>query len=300
MHELLLRLPEALVEAVSEALVDELDALSVSVADADAGTEDEQALFGEPGMPAPKGGWQRSDLTALFASEAEATEAATLLRAQDWAADMQVLALREVAEQDWVRLTQSQFAPVEITPSFWIVPSWHEAPAAARTVIRLDPGLAFGTGTHPTTRMCLRWTARQAPALAAAWQRVLDYGCGSGILAIGAALHGAQGIDAVDIDEAAVTATLANAQANGVTLRAGLPEAAQGLYPLVLANILASPLKLLAPLLAGHVAPGGHLVLAGILDRQADELQAAYAPWLALDVADSEDGWILMTARRPA
>ena len=299
MHELVLRLPEALVEPVSEALVDELDALSVSVADGDAGTAAEQALFGEPGMPAPKEGWLRSDVTALFATETEATEAATLLLAQDWAPDMQVLAIREVAEQDWVRLTQSQFAPVEITPSFWIVPSWHEAPAAASTVIRLDPGLAFGTGTHPTTRMCLRWTARQAGTLAATWQRVLDYGCGSGILAIGAALHGAQGIDAVDIDEAAVVATRANAQANGVALQAGLPDAARGAYPLVLANILATPLKLLAPLLAGHVAPGGHLVLAGILDRQADELKAAYAPWLALDVADSEDGWILMTARRP-
>ncbi len=300
MHELVLRLPESLVEAVAEALVDELDALSVSVADADAGTDAEQALFGEPGMPAPKEGWQRSDLTALFASEAEATEAATLLRAQDWAADMVVLALRAVADQDWVRLTQSQFAPVEITPSFWIVPSWHEAPPEARTVIRLDPGLAFGTGTHPTTRMCLRWTARQAASLAGGWTRVLDYGCGSGILAIGAALHGARGIDAVDIDEAAVQATKANAQANAVTLRAGLPDMATGAYPLVLANILATPLKLLAPLLAGHVAPGGHLVLAGILARQADELKAAYAPWLVLDVTDSEEGWILMTAQRAA
>jgi ribosomal protein L11 methyltransferase len=293
-------LPESLVEAVSEAMVDELDALSVSVADADAGTVDEQALFGEPGMPAPREGWQRSDVTALFETEAQATEAATLLLAQDWAADLTVLALRAVADQDWVRLTQSQFAPVEITPSFWIVPSWHQAPPQAEQIIRLDPGLAFGTGTHPTTRMCLRWTARQAPALAAGWGRVLDYGCGSGILAIGAALHGARGIDAVDIDEAAVTATRANAQANDVTLNAGLPDAAQGAYPLVLANILATPLKLLAPLLAGHVAPGGHLVLAGILDRQADELIAAYAPWLALTVSDAEDGWILMTAQRPA
>ncbi len=300
MHELVLRLPEALVEAVSEALVDELDALSVSVADADAGTDAEQALFGEPGMPAPKEGWQRSDLTALFATEAEATAAAALLRAQDWAAELAVLALRAVADQDWVRLTQSQFAPVEVTPSFWIVPSWHQAPDAATTVIRLDPGLAFGTGTHPTTGMCLRWTAQQAAALAPGWHRVLDYGCGSGILAIGAALHGARGIDAVDIDPAAVQATVANAEANNVTLATGLPDAAKGEYPLVLANILATPLKVLAPLLCGHVAPGGHLVLAGILARQADELKAAYAPWLMLEVSDSDDGWILMTAQRPA
>ncbi len=294
MHELLLRLPESLVEPVSEALVDELDALSVSVEDADAGTDAEHALFGEPGMPAPRDGWQRSTVTALFETEAAATEAATLLRAQDWAAQMTVVALREVAEQDWVRLTQSQFAPVEITPSFWIVPSWHEAPPQATRVIRLDPGLAFGTGTHPTTRMCLRWTAAHARP----WSRVLDYGCGSGILAIGAALHGAQAIDAVDIDPAAVESTRANAQANGVRLEAGLPDAAQGSYPLVLANILATPLKLLAPLLSGHVAPGGHLVLAGILERQADELITAYAPWLTLEVSDREEGWILMTGHR--
>ena len=295
MHELVLHTPEALVETVSEALADELDALSVSVEDADAGTDAERALFGEPGLPAPRPGWQHSTITALFETEAAATEAATLLLAQDWATELKVAALREVAEQDWVRLTQSQFAPVEITPEFWIVPSWHETPAAAQRVIRLDPGLAFGTGTHPTTRMCLRWIARHAQP----WPRVLDYGCGSGILAIGAALHGAAAIDAVDIDDAAVQATVANAAANGVALSAGRPDAAQGVYPLVLANILATPLKLLAPLLAGHVAPGGHLVLAGILERQADELKAAYAPWLALEVSDQEDGWILMTAARP-
>ncbi|WP_028996442.1 50S ribosomal protein L11 methyltransferase [Azohydromonas australica] len=297
MFELVLRAPETLVEPVSEALMEELEALSVSVEDADVNTEAEQALFGEPGMPAPKSGWQRSTLKALFAQEAQATEAATLLLAQEWASELQVQSLQEVADQDWVRLTQSQFAPVEITPAFWIVPSWHETPQQAQQVIRLDPGLAFGTGTHPTTRMCLRWIARQDAERRARWQRVLDYGCGSGILAIGAALHGAREIDAVDIDPAAVQSTLDNAQANGVTLRAGLPELAQEQYPLVLANILATPLKLLAPLLAGHVAPGGDLVLAGILERQADELKAAYAPWCELQVSDAEDGWVLMTAR---
>ncbi|WP_088285476.1 50S ribosomal protein L11 methyltransferase [Ideonella sp. A 288] len=297
MHELVLRLDEALVEPVSEALVDELDALSVSVEDADAGTAAEQALFGEPGMPAPREGWQRSTLTALFETEAAASGAAAVLMAQDWAEGLVVVALRDVPDQDWVRLTQSQFTPVEITPSFWIVPSWHEAPPQAERVIRLDPGLAFGTGTHPTTRMCLRWLAGHADP-ASPWPRVLDYGCGSGILAIGAALHGARAIDAVDIDPAAVESTRANALANGVRLDAGLPDKAQGDYPLVLANILATPLKLLAPLLAGHVAPGGWLVLAGILERQADELKAAYAPWLALEVSDAEDGWILMTGSR--
>ena len=297
MFELLLLAPEDVVEAASDALMDELGALSVSVEDADANTDAEHALFGEPGMPVPHGGWNRSVVKALFSTETQALEAATLLLAQDWAQAVQLHSLTAVEEQDWVRLTQSQFAPVDITPSFWIVPSWHEPPAGATRVIRLDPGLAFGTGTHPTTRMCLRWIAAQSAARTAAWDRVLDYGCGSGILAIGGALHGARHVDAVDIDPAAVTATLANADANHVRLHAGLPDAAAGRYPLVLANILATPLKLLAPLLCGHVREGGDIVLAGILARQADELKQAYAPWCALDIGDTEDGWILMTGR---
>ncbi len=292
MHELRLLVGEDQVEPTSEAL-EALDALSVSVEDADAHTAAEQALFGEPGMPPPKDGWQRSRVLALFPTAEAAQEAAVLLLAQDWFAGARVLGVAEVAEQDWVRLTQAQFAPVDITPDFWIVPTWHEPPSQARQVIRLDPGLAFGTGTHPTTRMCLRWIAAHAPV----GPRVLDYGCGSGILAIGAAKHGAATVDAVDIDEAAVRATLDNAQANAVRLQAvGLPDRAQGRYDLVLANILATPLKVLAPLLCGHVAPGGHLVLAGILERQAQELQEAYAPWARLQVSDAEDGWILMTA----
>ncbi|MBQ0933207.1 50S ribosomal protein L11 methyltransferase [Ideonella alba] len=294
MYELVLTAPQALVEPVSEALMDGLDALSVSVEDADADTEAEHALFGEPGMPAPRPGWDRSVIKALFADEPAAQQALTLLLAQDWTTGLHPQGLTAMEDQDWVRLTQSQFAPVPVTEQFWIVPTWHEVPAGATRVMRLDPGLAFGTGTHPTTRMCLRWIAQHATP----WSRVLDYGCGSGILAIGAALHGAQAIDAVDIDPAAVESTRANATANGVSLNAGLPEAAQGSYPLVLANILATPLKLLAPLLCAHLAPGAHLVLAGILARQADELRAAYAPWLALEVSDEDDGWILMTGRR--
>ncbi len=297
--ELVLRAPQALVDAVSDALVDELQALSVSVEDADAGSDDEQPLFGEPGMPAPAAGWERSTLRALFDNEPQAERAATLLLAQSWAQGLHVQAMQAVAEQDWVRVTQAQFEPVAITPSFWIVPSWHEVPAQARQVIRLDPGLAFGTGTHPTTRMCLRWLARQAEAQDPRLHgRVLDYGCGSGILAIGAALLGARHLDAVDIDEAAVAATRDNALRNGVTVAAGLPDRAQGHYGIVLANILATPLKLLAPLLCGHVAGGGALVLAGILERQADELREAYAPWLALGVADRDEGWVLMVGQR--
>ena len=290
MFELRLMCPEDRVEYLSDAL-DALDALSVSVEDADAQTDAEQALFGEPGMPPPKGGWQRSRVIALFAERVAAEEAAQLLSAQDFFEGCSLLGIDVLEDQDWVRLTQSQFAPVEITTEFWIVPTWHEPPAQARQVIRLDPGLAFGTGTHPTTRMCLRWVANHGVP-----GRVLDYGCGSGILAIGAAKYGAHEVIAVDIDQAAVDSTILNAEANQVRLVAGLPEAAIGEFDVVLANILATPLKVLAPLLCSHVRPGGHLVLAGILERQAEELIAAYAPHCKLVVSDTEDGWILMTA----
>jgi ribosomal protein L11 methyltransferase len=310
LFELTLLAKEAEVETLSDALM-EIEALSVSVEDFDADTEHEEALWGEPGMPVAREAWERSIIKSLFPSEAEALEAVTLILAQDWATDIHVQGIQEVGEQDWVRLTQSQFTPVPITDTFWIVPTWHEVPPEAKTVMRLDPGLAFGTGTHPTTRMCLKWTAQNAAAYQG--QRVLDYGCGSGILAIGAALHGSGVVDAVDIDPAAVEATNANAEANLAHLKsaegtlpinAGLPDLvgeAQAAYPVVLANILATPLKLLAPLLAGHVAPGGHLVLAGILARQEQELKDAYAEvGLQLQVAHTEEGWILMTAQKPA
>lgn len=292
MFELVLHVPEESVESVSDAL-ESLDALSVSVEDADAQTPEEQAMFGEPGMPAPKAGWQRSTMTALFQQEPQAQEAARLLAVQDFFEGSSVVGVKPVPDQDWVRLTQSQFDPVDITSTFWIVPTWHEPPAEAERVLRLDPGLAFGTGTHPTTRMCLRWIASRDLA----GQRVLDYGCGSGILAMAAKLFGAGTTDAVDIDPAAVSSTQINAAANHVQLNAGLPDMAHGAYNLVLANILATPLKVLAPLLCGHLAPGASLVLAGILSRQADELTQAYAPYVDLQVTDEQEGWILMTAR---
>ena len=289
MVELRLHCPQDQVELISDALM-ALDALSVSVEDADAHTDQEQALFGEPNMPAPAAGWLRSHLIALFVDEALARDAAKLLALQPFFENCALLGINLVPEQDWVRLTQSQFEPVPITPSFWVVPSWHEPPAGAQWVLRLDPGLAFGTGTHPTTRMCLKWIAQHPPK----GQRVLDYGCGSGILAIGAAMLGAASVDAVDIDPDAVTAAQANALANQVDLNLGLPEVAVGVYPLVVANILAAPLKVLAPLLCSHVETGGSLLLAGILERQTMDIQAAYQPYMNLQVADTQEGWVLM------
>jgi len=299
MHELVVLAPEHAVEALSDQLLDVLQALSVAVEDADASAPHEQPLFGEPGSASERTAWARSRVVALFATEAQAQDAATRLLADESHPGLQLEALRAVADQDWVRLTQSQFDPVAITEDFWIVPTWHGVPPAARRAIRLDPGLAFGTGTHPTTRMCLRWIAHHADVLAHPRSRVLDYGCGSGVLAIAAAMHGAPTVDAVDIDPAAVHATTQNAAANGVQLVGAAPDAAHGTYTCVMANILATPLRLLAPLLCAHVAPDGWLMLSGILVRQAEELTAAYAPWLALTVADEDDGWILMVAQRP-
>jgi ribosomal protein L11 methyltransferase len=289
MFELRLRCPQDQVELISDALV-ALDALSVSVEDADAHTDQEQALFGEPDMPPPAAGWLRSEVIALFNSEVLAVQAGNILRLQDFFASADLLGVQAVAEQDWVRLTQSQFDPVPITDAFWVVPSWHTPPQQAKWVLRLDPGLAFGTGTHPTTRMCLRWIATHPPLA----QRVLDYGCGSGILAIGAAMVGAAQVDAVDIDPEAVKAAQANALDNQVRIQVGLPDLATGLYPLVVANILAAPLKVLAPLLCRHVQPGGQLLLAGILERQVEEIQTAYQPHMNMRVADTMDGWVLM------
>jgi ribosomal protein L11 methyltransferase len=293
MHQITLVCAQDQVEPISDAL-DALDALSVSVEDADAHTDAEQALFAEPGMDIATQAWNTSHVIALFDSEEKAQAALQILSVQDFFVGTQMGKLEKVQEQDWVRITQAQFAPVAVTERFWIVPTWHAVPEQASKVIRLDPGMAFGTGTHPTTKMCLGWIASHPPQA----QRVLDYGCGSGILAIGAALFGANAVDAVDIDPDAVVASLDNARSNQVhdLVRAGLPDVAAGHYDLVIANILASPLKVLAPLLCQHIRPGGQLLLAGILSRQEDELKAAYAPWVQLHVLDEEEGWILMGA----
>lgn len=299
MHALTVLVAAASVDAVSDLLSEQHAALSVSIEDADAGSAAERPVFDEPGT-GDGARWQRARLTALFGDEAGATGAATGLAANPAGRGAQIEAIAPVDDRDWVRLTQSQFGPIEIEPGFWIVPTWSAVPPDAGRVIRLDPGMAFGTGTHPTTRMCLRWIARSAPGRPAPWPRVLDYGCGSGVLAIAAGLFGAVAIDAVDIDPAAIEATQANAIANAVRLRAGGADTISGGYSLIVANILATPLKLLAPLLSTRLDSGGELVLSGILSAQADDLRESYAPWLSLRVADEQDGWILMTGVRQA
>lgn len=275
---------------LSDALL-ELGALSVSVEDRFGDTEREQALYGEPGMPAPKGAWAQSLLRVLFADETRADAALAALLAVGALPDLQDVLQTTVEDQDWVRLTQSQFQPVSIADALWIVPSWHTPPLTSAPVIRLDPGLAFGTGTHPTTRLCLEWLARHRPQ----GKSVLDYGCGSGILAIAAAKFGAARVVGVDIDPDAVRSTQTNAAGNRVAIEAGPPEMVAGeRFDVIIANILSAPLKLLAPAIAAHARPGAPLVLSGILERQADELISAYAPYADLYVDQALDGWVCL------
>jgi ribosomal protein L11 methyltransferase len=201
-----------------------------------------------------------------------------------------------VAEQNWVQLTQSQFDPIRISGRLWIVPSWHEAPDPAAVNLILDPGMAFGTGSHPTTRLCLEWLERNVVAGCT----LLDYGCGSGILAIAAARLGAGTVTGVDIDPQAVAAAAANAERNGVVAR--FTDSAQplaGEYDLVVANILSNPLRVLAPAICGHVRRGGRLALSGILREQADEIIAIYSRWLPLQVADTREDWVCLAGTKP-
>ncbi|MFQ1062826.1 50S ribosomal protein L11 methyltransferase [Bordetella trematum] len=301
MRELVLYCREAQAEALSDALL-EVGVLSVSVEDADFGTDDERPLFGEPGTEPQVQAWDRNRVVALLpdgADPAQLLEQAAQVAELD-AAQLADWSLRDVPDADWVRLTQSQFGPIRISDQLWIVPSWHrddvELPTPAEGIrIELDPGLAFGTGSHPTTHLCLAWLEAALPAGAT----VLDYGCGSGILAIAARKLGAGDTIAVDIDPQAVQSTEDNARVNQVTLQAALPDAlGEGQFRVVVANILSNPLKVLAPMLAGRVAPGGELVLSGVLERQAEEVAAAYAPWLKMSVWRALDGWVCLYGRK--
>ena len=296
--EILIEVPLHQAEQLSDALM-EAGALSVSVEDADEGTEAEQPLFGEPGMEPTQAAWEHSRVVALTAADADhAAMIAGALAAAGIAPAGLRHTLRSVQDQDWVRLTQSQFEPIHIGTNIWVVPSWHDAPDPNALVLELDPGLAFGTGSHPTTRLCMEWLEAHAPR----GQTVLDYGCGSGILAMVAAkLHAAQ-VAGVDIDPQAIESASFNAQRNGCDIAFYLPEQFgqaehRTRYDVVVANILSSPLKLMAPMLSGRVAPGGSLVLSGVLARQADEVIAAYAPYMSLAVWAEREGWVALAGQ---
>jgi ribosomal protein L11 methyltransferase len=280
-------------EALADALLD-AGALSAIIEDADAGTVNETPQFGEPGSVTTPG-WERSRVVALLEA---GTEVQPLIAHCALLAGLDALppfSQEEIAEQNWVQLTQSQFEPIRVSERLWIVPSWHEAPDPTAIVLVLDPGMAFGTGSHPTTRLCLEWLEQQVEAA----NSVLDYGCGSGILAIAAAKLGAGDVLGVDIDLQAVSAAKNNAERNEVIARFDdSSKEIKGQFDIVVANILSNPLKALAPAICGHVRPGGRLALSGILAEQADELIDIYARYIPLAVADTRDGWVCLAGHK--
>jgi ribosomal protein L11 methyltransferase len=280
-------------DAWADALLD-AGALSVDLADPGAGTADETPLFGEPGEP-DAALWPISRLTALFAGDADADDAIARAGAA-LHVDVPPHETTPVADLDWVRATQAQFAPIPITDRLWIVPSWCKPVAPGAINLKLDPGLAFGTGSHPTTRLCLEWLATGH----ARGRSVLDYGCGSGILAIAAMLLGAARAVGMDVDAQALTASRANAAANGIAGDFITPGelARDAAFDVIVANILPNPLVLLAPSLAMRVHPRGRILLSGILAEQADMVAAAYARWFIIDVWREDGGWVALEGVR--
>ena len=269
-------------------------AQSVSVEDANAGTAEEAPLYGEPGMTV-EGAWPQSLIKALCAQGTDPLQLMAVACAHAGLASAPEYHLEMVGDEDWVRLSQSQFEPISISERLWIVPSWSTAPDPHAINLVLDPGLAFGTGSHPTTRLCLQWLERTIRG----GERVLDYGCGSGILAIAALRLGAGQAQGVDVDPLALVAARANAAHNQVDARFINTETpSEFKADLVAANILANPLILLAPLLAAYLGSGGRIALSGILESQAEEVIAAYAPWFAMQVGGFDTGWALLVGLR--
>ena len=285
-------------EALSDALMD-AGALSVSVEDADQGTDAEQPLFGEPGMEPEQAAWERSRVVALAAVDDDYAAIVASAAAKLRLTPIPAYTLREVADQDWVRLTQSQFEPIHIGKNIWVVPSWHDAPDPNGLILELDPGLAFGTGSHPTTRLCMEWLEAHAPQ----GLSVLDYGCGSGILAMVAKKLGAAEVIGVDIDPQAIESANDNSSRNHCEIKYYLPEkfdqtVQQQSFDIVVANILSGPLQQMAAMLSARVSQGGALVLSGVLAEQAEAVVAAYAPFIALTVWAEQEGWVALAGRR--
>ncbi|MDR8728195.1 50S ribosomal protein L11 methyltransferase [Burkholderia pseudomultivorans] len=293
-RELVVELAREHAEELSDALL-ELGALSVSVEDADADTPDEQPLFGEPGLVPERTAWQHSRVVALLSPDHEPAVLLAAAANEIGVAELPKFEVREVEEQDWVRLTQSQFDPIPVGERIWVVPSWHDAPDPDALILELDPGLAFGTGSHPTTRLCMEWLERSVQP----GQSVLDYGCGSGILAILAKKCGANPVVGIDIDPQAVESARQNSERNRADVTYGLPDACPaGEFDIVVANILSNPLKLMASMLASKVKPGGRIALSGVLARQADEVAAVYARYVDISVWREHEGWVCLAGTR--
>ena len=302
-RELIFTVHAEIAEPLGDALM-ELGALSITVEDAAAGGYDENPLYGEPGLSPEVQAWDRSTVTALFNPDVDHSDEAAFIPELLASLSDAGFTLRQpeekiVAEQDWVRLTQSQFAPIQIGERIWVVPSWHETPADPNAIcLAVDPGLAFGTGSHPTTHLCLLWLEQQTQLQN---RSLLDYGCGSGILAIAAKKLGCNPVVGTDIDPQAMVAARSNAEINAVDITFALPDdavpmlGADARYDIVMANILANPLQVLAPALVQRIRPGGQTVLSGVLSRQADEVIATYSQWLTLSVWKESEGWVCLS-----
>ncbi len=272
----------------------ELGALSVATEDAAAGTDTEQAVFDEPGE---FGTWPRVRLRLLVPGDLTPGNLVERACTEAGVGVPDGLVAEPLVDRDWVRETQAQFDPIKISERLWIVPSWHSPPEPPAIVVCLDPGIAFGTGSHPTTRLCLQWLDRQVQG----GEQVLDYGCGSGILAIAAMKLGAARAVGVDIDPDAVAAARENAGRNGVACHFSDSQSPLAIEAdIAVANILAKPLILLAPLLSSHVKPGGRVALSGVLADQRREVEQAYAPWFDFADPAREEGWICLTGMRRA
>ncbi len=279
--------------ALSDALMD-LGALSAAIEDADAETLNERAIFGEPGEPVDSV-WQHSVVSGLFDPDADIPATVAAAAAAVGLGDIPHYTVENLAEQDWVRLTQAQFDPIRISSRLWIIPTWHTAPDSEAINLALDPGLAFGTGSHPTTRLCLQWLEDNIHGD----EYVLDYGCGSGILAIAAMKLGARQATGVDIDPQAILASRQNAAQNEVDVDFYLPDGApQQKVDILVANILTNPLKVLAPLLAETVREGGKIALSGVLATQAEDVLAIYRNFFDIEVAAEDEGWVCLAGIR--
>ena len=280
-------------QSLSDALL-EAGALSVSIEDAEAGTAEETPQFGEPGSPATPV-WEHSRIIALFEKNADIGEIIAACASETGFDTTPAYTLEEIVEQNWVQLTQAQFEPIRISERLWIVPSWHTPPDPEAIVLVLDPGMAFGTGSHPTTRLCLEWLESHVKAN----DSILDYGCGSGILAIAAARLGASKVIGLDIDVQAVSAATANAERNHVDVKfCDSSSHITETFDIVVANILSNPLKALAPALCSYTRTGGYLALSGILEEQSDELIRIYAPYITLEIAGTHEGWVCLAGRK--
>lgn len=280
-------------EGLSEALLD-LGALAVDILDADADTPQEQAMFGEPGEPAPHL-WPHNRITALLGEGAQPDAVVQQAARAIGLEQIPAYTTAILPDNDWVRMTQAQFSPIRISERLWIVPTWHSPHDAAAINITLDPGLAFGTGSHPTTRLCLRWLDQNLRG----GESVLDYGCGSGILAIAALKLGAARATGVDVDPQAVQASRDNARLNQVDAQffqadQATPQPAD----IVVANILTNPLKVLAPLLASLTRDGGQIVLSGILGEQAADVAGIYGQWFDCGPPTVEEGWACISGKK--